>query len=289
MREIYTDLVYETVMDRSLGTLTGITSNDITHFGLNVNRIEIMNREASQKTGKREGKYATVFCPKLLDISGKDLENTAKCISAQIEYLAPLKNKSVLVAGLGNTGVIADALGPLSISNVIVSRHIKENFSSLYESLQLGEISAIAPGVLGQTGVESGEIIKAVAKKVEPDVIIAIDSLMAGKVTRLAKTVQLSNAGITPGSGIGNHRYEISEETMGVPVISIGVPLVINASTLAYDLTGKAQGIGAPDQFVVTPKFVDATVKKAAALLGYAINMAVHQDMTVEDMVALLA
>lgn len=294
MREIRTDLIYETVMDRGDSAFNGITSKDISYSGLKVNRIEVNSNEAAKKIGRKVGKYATVFCPKLGDADGEILLDMTECISRQIEYLSPIENKTVLVAGLGNTGITPDALGPLTVGNIIVSRHIKQNMYDTFKSLNLGEVAAIAPGVLGQTGVESADIIKAVAEKIKPDVIIVIDSLMAGKVSRLAKTVQLSDTGITPGSGIGNHRFEIYKETMGIPVISIGIPMVIDAGTLAYDLiddTEKVQSALAPfeENLVVTPKFVDSIVEKAARVLGYSINKAVHKGMTVEDMSALLA
>ena len=294
MRQIRTDLIYETVMERGDSSLSGITSKDITHSGVKVNRIEVLKEDAAQKIGRKVGKYATVFCPKLGDADGEELLNMTECISAQIEYLAPMENKTVLVAGLGNTGITSDALGPMAVGNILVSRHIKHNMAELFNSLNLGEIAAIAPGVLGQTGVESADIIKAVAEKIKPDVIIVIDSLMAGKVGRLAKTVQLSDTGITPGSGIGNHRFEISKDTMGIPVISMGIPMVIDAKTLAFDLidnSEKVQKALSPfeENLVVTPKFVDTIVEKAARVLGYSINKAVHKGMTVEDMSALLA
>ncbi len=294
MRQIRTDLIYETVMDRGDSEYLGITSKDITHSGLKVNRIEVSNKESAEKIGRKVGKYATVFCPKLGDADGEDLLNMTECISKQIEYLTPMENKTVLVAGLGNTGITPDALGPLAVGNILVSRHIKHNMTELFESLNLGEIAAIAPGVLGQTGVESADIIKAVAEKIKPDVIIVIDSLMAGKAGRLAKTVQLSDTGITPGSGIGNHRFEISKETMGIPVISVGIPMVIDAQTLAFDLIDNSEKVQKTlepfcENLVVTPKFVDAIVEKAARVLGYAINKAVHKGMSVEDMSALLA
>ncbi len=294
MRQFRTDLIYETVVDRGNSALSGITSKDITYSGLKVNRIEVLSEQAAQKTGKKQGKYVTVFCPKLGDADGRELIDMTECIKEQIEYLVPLENKTVLVAGLGNNGITPDALGPLAVGNIIVSRHIKQNMQDVFDSLSLGEVSAIAPGVLGQTGVESADIIKAVAEKIKPDVIIAIDSLMAGKISRLAKTVQLSNAGITPGSGIGNHRFEISSQTMGIPVISIGIPMVIEASTLAFDLIdddGRVNEMLAPfeEDLVVTPKFVDTIVEKAARVLGYSVNKAFHKGMTVEDMASLLA
>ena len=294
MKQFRTDLVYETVVDRGSSAFNGISNKDISYSGLKVNRIEIVNEEAANKIGRKAGKYATVFCPDLGDADGEALVNAVECISAQLKYLCPFENKTVLAAGLGNTGVTPDALGPLAVGNIIVSRHIKNNMAELFESLNLGEMAAIAPGVLGQTGVESADIIKAVAEKIKPDIIIVIDSLMAGKVSRLAKTVQLSDTGIVPGSGIGNHRFEISKETMGVPVISVGIPMVIDAKTLAYDLADNSERVNHAlkpfdENLVVTPKFVDTIVEKAARALGYAINKAVHKDMSIEDMSALLA
>ena len=146
--------------------------------------------------------------------------------------------------------------------------------------MKLGEVSAIAPGVLGQTGVESADIIRAVSQVVKPSAMIVIDSLAAMDRKRLCATVQLSDTGITPGSGIGNRRFELSKQTMGIPVIAMGIPMVISAAALGGEDA---------DELIVTPKSIDLLIGRAARLLGYAINHLVHQEMTVEDMDSLLS
>jgi spore protease len=187
---------------------------------------------------------------------------------------------SLLIAGLGNGSVTPDALGPRTIAHVVVSRHIKSSLPQMYEEMKLGEVSAIAPGVLGQTGVESADIIRAVGQVVKPSAMIVIDSLAAMDRKRLCATVQLSDTGITPGSGIGNRRFELSRQTMGIPVIALGIPMVISASALG----GRDE-----DELIVTPKSIDLLIGRAARLLGYAINHLAHNGMTVEDMDSLLS
>ena len=185
----------------------------------------------------------------------------------------------------------------------------------MYKEFQLGEVAAISPGVLGQTGVESAEIIKGVVGKIQPTAVIAIDALMSRKMSRLAATVQLSDTGITPGSGLNNSRSEISEQTIGIPVIAVGMPTVIDAATLACDVVEQAENrrdVSDPradrseqDQsryelirqslspyemnLVVTPKHVDSIIQKAARLLGYSINRAMHPSLTLEDMASFLS
>ncbi len=301
MRDIRTDLVYESVhgMDKSID---GVISEDAQFMGVRLNRIEIKTKEASLKLEREIGRYTTVFCPSLTEADGDIFLSLISCIANELSLLLDGRDKNVLIVGLGNTCVTPDALGPMSVRNIIVSRHIKRGMNTLYQSLNLGEMAAIAPGVLGQTGVESAEIIKAVADKISPDALIVIDSLMSGKAERLARTVQLTDTGIVPGSGINNNRFEISPKTMGVPVVTIGIPMVIDAGTLAKDIVGSlikegqdGDGIieknlpSSQGSLVVTPKHIDAIVNKAARLIGFSINKAIHKKLTVEDMTSLLA
>ncbi len=195
------------------------------------------------------------------------------------------KCKSMLVAGLGNRFITADALGPLAVKGISVTRHIKTVSPALYDRIGYGcEISAIAPGVVGQTGIETLELIKGAAEKISPSLIIVIDALASRSVDRLAQTVQLSNSPIAPGSGIGNKRQVLSKETLGCPVIAIGAPTVVDSSTLVYDALGKA-GIEDIDaslkevldngkNFMVSLKDSDVAVSELARLIAHSINLA---------------
>lgn len=300
MRNVRTDLVYETVNNIGTG-ISGVSSVDAVFGNIKVNRISISSKSAADKIGRRIGNYTTIFCPDLCRVSGKGLIELVNCISSELLLLLKNNDKKVMVVGLGNTLVTPDALGPSTVKNIIVSRHLKRDMKSLYSSLELGDMAAIAPGVLGQTGVESAEIIKAVAEKVSPDALIVIDSLLSGKAERLATTVQLSDSGIIPGSGLNNNRFEISSNTMDIPVVTVGVPVVIDAKTLAFDLadslcTGnKSKKIiekslsPFEDALVVTPKHIDSIVEKAGRILGFSINRAIHKKLSIEDMNSLLS
>lgn len=301
MRDIRTDLVYESVHGLNKN-IDGVVSMDTEFMGVKLNRIEIKTQSASRELDRDIGKYTTVFCPSLTETDGESFLSLISCIANELCLLLDGKDKNVLVVGLGNTCVTPDALGPMAVRNIIVSRHIKRGMTGLYNSLSLGEIAAIAPGVLGQTGVESAEIIRAVADKISPDALIVIDSLMSGKAERLARTVQLTDTGIVPGSGINNNRFEISSATMGVPVVTMGIPMVIDAATLAKDIVisalGKEEDVSgiieknlpkSGGSMVVTPKHIDAIVNKAAKVIGFSVNKAIHKKLTVEDMTSLLA
>ena len=206
------------------------------------------------------------------------------------------KMPSVLIAGLGNRFVTPDALGPKVVEKIVVSRHVRtdERFSGEIDR-RLGDVCAVAPGVLGLTGVETGEIIQGIVEKVKPDILLAIDALAARKSSRINTTVQISDTGIVPGSGIGNRRMELSEETLGIPVVAIGVPTVVDALTMARDLIENATGQELEAQFaegirktcgadsIVTPKNIDLAIERMAQAISNGLNMAVHKGFDFND------
>ena len=297
MISIRTDLVYETMEAAAeQGVIDGIISEDVKSGDIEVNRITVKTEQAAQRIGRKSGRYSTVFCPGILEADGDTLLQMIDAIAAEIRALLPDgADATLLIVGLGNTSVTPDALGPMAVSNVVVTRHIKENMLDLYKEFQLGEVAAISPGVLGQTGVESAEIIKGVVGKIQPTAVIAIDALMSRKMSRLAATVQLSDTGITPGSGLNNSRSEISEQTIGIPVIAVGMPTVSDPRAdrseqdqSRYELI--RQSLSPYEMnLVVTPKHVDSIIQKAARLLGYSINRAMHPSLTLEDMASFLS
>ncbi len=279
MSNLRTDLVCELIdAHPELYSVKSPLSRESEAFGVKIRRISL-NDEQAEKIGRRTGRYHTLECQGLEHADGQTLLSMIQAVANELQSLIG-DFDSLLVAGLGNGSVTPDALGPRTVSHVVVSRHIKSNLPQMYEEMKLGEVSAIAPGVLGQTGVESADIIRAVGQVVKPSAMIVIDSLAAMDRKRLCATVQLSDTGITPGSGIGNRRFELSAQTMGIPVIALGIPMVISAAAL-----------GGPDEegLIVTPKSIDLLIGRASRLLGYAINRLAHRDMTVEDMDSLLS
>ncbi len=278
-----TDLAAEIdITDRS-----GIEEHTETQNDIIVTTVNIQNQSAAERIGKPVGKYITADIGKIWLASDKGFENAAGIISKNLEALAiELCGNfpdSVLIVGLGNRHITADALGDQTVGLITVTRHLKTHNKNLFGLLGGNEISAVAPGVLGQTGIEAAETVYGICKQVHPKLIIAIDALCARSTDRLATTVQLGSTGITPGSGIGNHRRAINMETLGVPVIAFGVPTVVESATLVLDALAEA-GIDEPDErligvlknrrgFFVTPKETDTIVRELSKLTARALTL----------------
>lgn len=200
-----------------------------------VTSVKIMSDEASEIMGKPKGEYITIDAPKLKYNDEDFNEKVGEKLIEVIKNITNMTNTdTVLVVGLGNEKITADALGPKVISKIDITRHLLE-YVPQYIKPGTRSVCGIAPGVLGTTGIETGEIIKGIVEKIKPDLIIAIDALASRKIERIATTIQIANSGIVPGSGLGNHRNAITKETMGVPVIAIGVPTVVEAAVIAND------------------------------------------------------
>ena len=200
---------------------------------ITVNKVKILNESASKKLDKSIGTYTTINIKDMKLISNDDLNKASKMLSNEIIKMVENK-KSILIIGLGNEDTTADSLGTKVIKDIKITRHILKYNPELLPN-NSKEISAFAPGVLGNTGIETQEIVKSIVKKIQPDLVIVIDALMSTNISRLLSTIQISNTGITPGGGLGNKRKEISINTIGVPVISIGVPTLVDASTIVAD------------------------------------------------------
>ncbi|MCL2106904.1 MAG: GPR endopeptidase [Oscillospiraceae bacterium] len=265
-------------------------------FGeIRVTRVIVENEKGARALGKPPGRYVTLELPPLgeyADVYGEALDACAR----ELRRLLPPEG-AVLVAGLGNDGVTPDALGPRCCSLVQATRHIG---GELARSAGLGDlrpVACLAPGVLGRTGMESGEHLAAVARKLKPAALIVVDALAARRLSRLGRTVQLSDSGIVPGSGVGNARQAIQPATLGIPVISIGVPTVVDAATLAFDLLERRGLAAEPERepeggaegMMVTPREVDLVVDRAARLISMAINCALQPHLEPEDFLALTA
>ena len=247
-----------------------------------VTEIEILNSAGEKSVGKPKGKYITVDLPEFSHES-ELLDGRLTALSSIIRDLLPKGNGSVLVAGLGNENITPDALGPMCAGKIFATRHIKDEMKKDLDIGSIRSVASVSTGVLGQTGIETAEYIKSVADIVKPVAIITVDALAARRLSRLGKTVQISNTGIIPGSGVGNARARIDESTMSVPVVSIGVPTVVDGITLINDLTDRridAEKIPSDlKETMVTPGDIDTVIERAANLLALAINCALQTEI----------
>lgn len=253
--------------------------------------------------GKAAGRYVTLEVGSVWRSQPHAFEAAATALARELGEMLPEGDGCVLVAGLGNRDITADSVGPKVVESLLVTRHIKTMDTELFSEAGFGELAALSPGVLGQTGMESAEVLLGVVEKVKPRCVVVIDALASRRLERLASTLQLSDTGICPGSGVSNHRAALNKKTLGVPVISLGIPTVVDAGTLAFDLLEElalqegfrpealilekiVDGLqcGTGKDFFVTPKDSDALTSKAARLISAAINLAVHEGMTLQDL-----
>ena len=264
--------------------------------GLRTERLRISSDRAAQLMKKPKGTYITVDLPPLTD-NIRDTDERLTALGGEIKNLLPV-NGLVLVAGLGNIEITPDALGPKTASRVLATRHIPGEIARSTGLDSLRPVAVVNTGVTGQTGIETGELLLGVIKRIRPSAVIAVDALASRRLGRLGCTVQISDTGICPGAGVGNRRARIDAETMGVPVIAIGVPTVVDAVTLAFDLLDiddEREGLELSRQvapqgrsMVVTPKEVDLLVDRAARLISLAVNYALQSEMEPEDLLNLL-
>ena len=299
MYEIRTDLALEAhEINAQAGREDGIRTEEETIDGFLVTTVHVSAGEGERLAKKKAGTYINVDVGKSWLLASEGFAALVALLAGQLRRLFPSGfSGSALVVGLGNYDITADSIGPKAVEKVVVTRHLRTLNPQLYKSAGFGDLCAFAPGVLGQTGMESAEIVHSIVEAVRPALTVAIDALASRRLARLATTVQLCDTGIYPGAGVSNRRSELSKETLGVPVISIGVPTVVDAATLAYDLLGKdadeqaAAALLAGDgkDMFVTLKESDVITKQTARLLGFAINRAFHGDMSVEEMEELLS
>ena len=296
MLDFRTDMADERVKEcEKEGKIEGVSSENINvNDKIKVTKVRVLNEQGKEKIGKEVGTYITIEIKEIEVINQEELEKASKILSGQIQELIK-PYKSILVVGLGNIDTTVDSIGPKVIKDLKITRHLKKYAPDLVDK-NVKELSGIAPGVLGTTGIETQEILKGIVEKVNPDVIIAIDALISRDISRLFKTIQISNTGITPGAGVGNTRKEISEKTMGVPVIAIGVPTLVEAATIVADsieLIAKQfeefeqlknatkedkyrlmKAVLEPSKFnlTVTPKEVDDLVDNMKLIIAHGIN-----------------
>lgn len=297
---IRTDLAVE-AREMYKGSLEGIESEREECGSIVVERVRITGDDAARRMGKPKGNYITITARDLSENDRDEYEEACMCVAEELREILKIDEKTpVLAVGLGNRHITADSIGPKSVAHLLVTRHLKEMMpDEVDESVRA--VSAVAPGVLALTGIETSEIVRGVAEKVRPGLIIAIDALAARSMERLGRTIQIADTGINPGSGVGNNRKELSEKTLGVPVIAIGVPMVVDAATVAADcmeiISEKMRIEGGSSRFmdiynstepmnvnmVVTPKEVDSLSSRSARIIANGINLALQSAMTRDD------
>ncbi len=286
-----TDLALERCEFLGKKAINGVEIESFDAKKAKVTRIDVLNSEGEETVGKPVGRYITVEVTPFAK-HAQFIDDSLDSVSAEICRIIP-KTGSVLVAGLGNMRITPDALGPKCASMIFATRHIKGELLKATGLSNLRSVSAFSTGVMGETGAESGEMIKGVVQTLKPDFVITVDALAARNVKRLGTTIQMCNTGIIPGSGVGNSRQEISKKTIGVPVISIGVPTVVDAATLIMDCVGSTGDeeliVEQAGSMMVTPREVDLMIERAAKLTSLAINCALQPDISPEDMLILTA
>lgn len=318
MLNVRTDLALESremYKEKNNKEADGVILEEKEINGTKINMVRIINENGAEKLGKPIGNYITLDIPQFTEYDGELMDSVSKVLGKILKELANVKkDDKVLVIGLGNWNVTPDALGPKVVEGIMVTRHLSQVMPEVMEE-NIISVAAISPGVLGTTGIETVEVIKALVENIKPSLIICIDALAARRIQRLNKTIQISDTGISPGAGVGNHRKAINEEELGVKVIAVGVPTVVDASTIANDamdmvldnLINEAEEgkefynmlknidknakevlirevlnpyVG---DLIVTPKEVDLIIDSLSKIIANGINIAIQPNMTMED------
>ncbi len=295
-----TDLAVEAkeIWRESTGETTqlhGVEAKEKLSHGLIIETVKILDENGEKALNKPKGTYITISLGK----NSGDANQFAECclaLAEELKTLLPSGGKEpVLIVGLGNRYITPDNLGPNTLRHTMVTRHLVEQVSEYFGNFR--PVSTLEPGVLATTGVESAEMIRALSEKTKPAAVVAVDALTSRRMKRVCTTIQIADTGIVPGSGVGNSRAEISQKTLGVPVVAIGIPTIVDAGTLAADLMENA-GMGETDpskfgdfggNVMVTPRDIDERVAELAKILGYGINLALHKDMSIDDITAFLS
>lgn len=302
--QIRTDLAMES--RDNARTASGVVTRKLRQGDIEEIYVSIETEEGAQALGKPRGRYITCCHPQLAHASSETQRRLARMLAAEIGALLPPFG-DVLVIGLGNRRITADALGSHVLESLLITRHMKDVTPDELTG-RLRGVCAIAPGVLGVTGMETAEMVLGITQRVRPAAVIAIDALAARESGRICTTIQVTDTGIRPGSGVGNHRMEISRETLGVPVIAIGVPMVVYAAVIARDALSllvrdmglseeehaqamdalvtkvTAEGLG---ELVVTPREVDEMVGRVAQIIALGINIALQKRLSEEEILLL--
>ncbi|NLW21952.1 MAG: GPR endopeptidase [Tissierellia bacterium] len=318
MIEIRTDLAIENrelYKEQNNREVPGVEVEEEKGENYTVTRVKILNESGEKSMGKPKGIYITIEVPKLKNTDQDLKDQVSQLLAKEIKGIGINdENTKTLIVGLGNWNVTPDALGPKVVDRVLVTRQFFVAYNKDRDET-VANVSAIAPGVMGITGIETGEIVKGIVEKTKPDLVIAIDSLASRRMDRVSTTIQLTDTGITPGSGIGNKRIGLNEEYLGVPVLAIGVPTVVDAATMVNDTMDLIIGsmkevaqvgsqfyssleqISSEDKYalirevlepympnvVVTPKEIDLIIDDLSIIIANGLNMALHHGIELKD------
>lgn len=279
----------------NLTDIDGISVKSDTDNGFKTTVVEVINENGKRALKKEIGKYITIEFDEVEYMEENIKQSLVKNLADQIKLLSENKFSKILIVGLGNENITPDALGPKVVSFINITRHLLRYAKELVTD-PVNEISAISPGVLGTTGIETEEIVEAIVSIVKPDIVIAIDSLASMSIERVGRTIQLSNTGITPGQGVGNTRNGLNEKTLSTKVIAIGVPMVVDMATITNDVIEKiatvdnkySYMIGSSEEryskiskmldsknYIVTPKEIDVLIDKISEIIANGINEAI--------------
>lgn len=297
---IRTDLALEaaeTTAKAAAGTLPkGVLVQEETLDGVSITTVTVTGEEGAAALGKAPGQYITVetgpfAAPRMTT------EPEIAAMAKKLRSLLPPQG-TILVVGLGNPHITPDDVGPRTADLILATRHLSEQAAETGGLPDFRPVAVLAPGVLAQTGVETGEVVASLCKSLAPAAVIVVDALAARSLSRLGATLQMADSGISPGSGVQNRRFALSRETLGVPVISMGVPTVVDATTLAHNLLrfpegeeAELRGLFLPEGegMMVTPRDVDLLVERAAKVLSLTINKALQPDLTLEEITYLVS
>jgi len=296
MRIRRTDLALEAreLWQEQAGQLTalpGVEARDSLREGIPVSTVKVLDSRGEEALGKPRGTYITLT---LEGLASRAEDIFRRCVQAVAEEVSGLLRDVpgdglILVAGLGNRAITPDAVGPKVHQNTLVTRHLVRQMPEHFSALR--PVASLAAEVMGSTGVESSELVRAVCDKLRPACVVAVDALASRSLKRLCRTVQIADTGITPGSGVGNHRLGLTRDTLGVPVIAMGVPTVVDGATLAADLMGLEEppDLGEGRDLLVTPKDIDSQVNDLAKVIGYGLSMALQPGLGLEELELLLS
>lgn len=316
-KNIRTDLAIEARELAGGKELSGVRVDTEKSDEITISRVRIENEAGAEAMGKPIGYYVTLEVPRLKEKDPELAEEVSKNLAEELKEMINLPvDATILVIGLGNWNVTPDSLGPKVVSRLIITRHLMEMMPDKFNTKKgIRPVCALAPGVLGLTGIETGEVIKGVVEKVKPQLVIAIDALASRSMERISSTIQIADTGVYPGSGVGNRRMGITKETIGVKVIAIGVPTVVDAATMANDaldmLIGQFTRQAKPGsefykmlmnldkeekykliqevlspfvgQLVVTPKEIDSLIENISRTLAGGLNLAFHPGISYEE------
>lgn len=291
---VRTDMAVELVKDA--GNIDGIKNEfSENESGIEISRINVFSKSAAEKLGKPIGNYITMDMGNIASLLPEERRLLSDTCAKEVSKLIGDK-KSVLIVGLGNRMITPDSLGPKCSDKIFVTRHIKEYIPEAIDE-RSASVAAIAPGVLGMTGIESEEVILSLLEKLNAEALVAIDSLAAREIRRIGASIQITDTGIQPGAGVGNKRARITDRTVGVPVIAVGVPTVAYASTVARDYFFNAAElvskecfkelesslINLPSELIITPTDIDKLTDNAARVIADALNIAINPHVPYED------